>query len=455
MTFKAKKFEVDEDNIFENDKLGRKKDVENFSLLLRNISAPIVLSVNAPWGTGKTAFLKMLHAHIESTGSSAIYFSAWETDFASDPLLAFLGEMNEEVSKIINGNSRKQGAWNRAKQAGSYIVNKVPTALEAVPLVGGVAREVAGDIIDMYAKNKSEIETFKANIKSLLTDKEGENQKLYIFIDELDRCRPTYAIEFLERIKHILDIEGLVFVLAMDKEQLSHSVKAIYGDEFEAVKYLKRFIDIEYTLSEPEIDAFIDHLYAIFGFQEFFQARQSYQNLKDDEENLSAVLKFLARIKKYTLRDIEQLIARINLVIHATGENIYLFPELLAFLISTKDTHNDVYQEYLNPNSTPENIIAHLYSLVKDDERLDPNVYMVWFLEAFLIAAKLDNKGHTLSNHQAIRDNTDLDNKTRLYSKKVFELVEDMNRITRGRVNLKHFVDKIELIQNFNFPEEE
>jgi predicted KAP-like P-loop ATPase len=34
-----------------------------------------------------------------------------------------------------------------------------------------------------------------------------EGKPLIIFIDELDRCRPLYAIECLERIKHIFGIK--------------------------------------------------------------------------------------------------------------------------------------------------------------------------------------------------------------------------------------------------------
>ncbi|QDE47832.1 hypothetical protein EIN43_17235 [Enterobacter hormaechei] len=68
----------------------------------------------------------------------------------------------------------------------------------------------------------------------------------FIFIDELDRCRPNYAIDMLETIKHLFDINNVVFVIATDKEQLSHSICSVYGSGFDATRYLDRFL---YVLS--------------------------------------------------------------------------------------------------------------------------------------------------------------------------------------------------------------
>ena len=70
----------------------------------------------------------------------------------------------------------------------------------------------------------------------------------FILIDELDRCRPSYAVEMLETIKHIFDIPRVVFVLATDTEQLQHAVKVIYGSEFDAYTYLSRFFNRRFSM---------------------------------------------------------------------------------------------------------------------------------------------------------------------------------------------------------------
>ena len=75
MEFKSHKVIVDSENPFKNDKLNRQPHVNNFSTLLENISSPIVLSVNAPWGQGKTTFLEMLHTQLANRKHNSIYFS--------------------------------------------------------------------------------------------------------------------------------------------------------------------------------------------------------------------------------------------------------------------------------------------------------------------------------------------------------------------------------------------
>ena len=89
-----------------------------------------------------------------------------------------------------------------------------------------MSETIAQEVIDNYSKDKLVKDEFKKAIEELLSaidDKEKikEKQPFVIFIDELDRCRPLYAIELLERIKHIFGIDGLIFVLSIDKEQLA------------------------------------------------------------------------------------------------------------------------------------------------------------------------------------------------------------------------------------------
>ena len=469
MEFKARKVLIDPAKPYENDCLSRRGDVENLSLLLRNMTSPIVMSINAPWGHGKTTFLEMLYADLKLHNCKSVFFSAWETDFANDPLLAFLGEINNEINSLIVGNKEKNKAWHKAKKAGAHILKKGIPSLVKIGTAGIIDAEkiledeavklsesLSKDLIDEYSKNKGAILEFKENLKMVLTSASGESENLYIFVDELDRCRPTYAIELLERIKHLLDIEGLVFVLAMDKEQLSHSVKAIYGNEFESKGYLKRFVDIEYTLANSELDAFIDKLYKNFGFNHFFEKRKKYQAFQYDYAHLKNVFKLIAKAKRYSLREIEQLIARINLVIHSTNENTYIYPALLTFLIPTKDSNPKVYQDFINPSSTPEQSIDYLYSLVAEKERFES--FECALIEGFLLAAKSNhykaNLGDCLDRHKRNLDNEDCEEKLRGYSDMVVNIAKRPVEFGNS-VSLDSLISRIELSDKFKFGRDE
>ena len=76
----------------------------------------------------------------------------------------------------------------------------------------------------------------------------GNHKPLVVMIDELDRCRPSYAVELLETAKHLFDVDRIVFVLAVNREQLAHAVCALYGADFNAEGYLRRFFDEDFRL---------------------------------------------------------------------------------------------------------------------------------------------------------------------------------------------------------------
>lgn len=469
MEFKSHKIKVESENPFKNDRLNRQPHVENFTKLLENISSPIVLSVNAPWGQGKTTFLEMLHTSLKNNDQNSIYFSAWETDFASDPLQAFLGEINEKIEIIVNGDKEKSKAWETTKKAGSHILRKGIPALIKVGTAGvldaekiiedessKVMESLTKDFLAEYTKNKEAISQFKSGVSKVLSNEGKKPTRLFIFIDELDRCRPTYAIELLERIKHLLDIEGLVFILALDKIQLSHSVKAIYGSEFEAVGYLRRFIDIEYTLPESELDAFIDQLYISFGFNEFFNNRMKFNEFRYDKDNLKDTFKLLANAKKLSLREIEQLFAKINLVIQSTTENTYLYPSLLAFLIIAKEYHYDIYNDYIDKGDTPEKLISVLYDMIPQSKLLGSHSCVL--IESFLIGAKYndynDAVGNSLKRHQDIEGDESYSNEQKQYSASVVRISTSFNGI-RNSISLESLKKRIEMVEAFKFSSKE
>ncbi|MGY8899962.1 MAG: KAP family P-loop NTPase fold protein [Paraglaciecola sp.] len=465
MEFKSHKVIVDSENPFKNDKLNRQPHVNNFSTLLENISSPIVLSVNAPWGQGKTTFLEMLHTQLANRKHNSIYFSAWETDFASDPLQAFLGEINEKIETLIKGDKEKNKAWETTKKAGYHILKKgIPTLIkvgtggildaekiiedESSKMMEGLTK----DFLAEYTKNKEAISQFKSGVSKVLRNEGRDATRLFIFIDELDRCRPTYAIELLERIKHLLDIEGLVFVLAMDKVQLSHSVKGIYGAEFEAIGYLRRFIDIEYTLPESDLDTFIDQLYINFGFDDFFKKRMQYREFQHDIDHFKDTFKLLANAKKLSLREVEQLFAKINLVIQSTAENTYLYPALLAFLIISKEYHYDNYSDYINKGGDPEKLIRDLYNMIPQSQLL--NSHSCALVEGFLIAAKYDYYNNTIGNslkrHEDIGNDKSASKEQQQYSYKIVNIVNSFNG-ARNSISLDSLKQRIEMVESFQF----
>mgnify|MGYP000012546048 FL=1 len=101
------------------------------------------------------------------------------------------------------------------------------------------------NFLDEIRKHNDLETTIKSFFEEVLFEKAGQ---LIIFVDELDRCRPSYAVQLLERIEHYFINERITFVFSVNLEQLQHTIKNFYGNDFDACRYLDRFFDLRLSL---------------------------------------------------------------------------------------------------------------------------------------------------------------------------------------------------------------
>nr|WP_286675132.1 P-loop NTPase fold protein [Pseudomonas subflava] len=235
-----------------------------------------VLNVNSPWGSGKSFFLQRWCKAL-SQNHVCIYFNAWENDFAAEPLVVLVTSIEEQAADPLDiqgssaGRGLVKGTSELVKSAAPLIAKglfKKYLGCEMDQVFGEGAggdgadatSELVGRLIKEQAESKDNIQHFKDAVKNRLSQaavNQGKKSPAFIFIDELDRCRPTYAVELLERVKHFFEIEDCRFIVASDSEQLSHSICAIYGEKFQSQKYLRRFFDAEYRLDQVGLSLFI------------------------------------------------------------------------------------------------------------------------------------------------------------------------------------------------------
>lgn len=464
MKLKIRPIQIDINDPFKLDLLGRREEILNLSLLASNVNSPAVIAIDSRWGTGKTTFIKLWEQHLKLEKSPSLYFNAWETDFSDDPLVSFLGEMNEGLKNLIGTSKKTSEAWERTKAAGKHIAKRGIPALIRVGTAGVIDAEkiiedemikaagsLAGDALDSYLQQKDAISEFHKALGSFVKNSAGGKQ-LIIFVDELDRCRPNYAIELLERIKHLFNIEGLVFVLALDKEQLGHSIKAVYGSGIDSVGYLRRFIDFEYQLKKPDTSSYIESLLLSFQLDSFFSPRKQYSELQYDLEHLKNVFSMLASGLKLTLREIEQFLAAINIAARTAKEREYLFPALLVFLVISKHFKPDAYQRYVSDGGDESELIEYLYQIVPEKNRKDS--FECALVEGFLIAAKNDrlrkDDSPIFLKHKNTLQDEELEYEDRQYSETVVNVVNRPAGMGRG-INLKLIKDRIEWLSRFEF----
>ncbi|WP_159064930.1 KAP family P-loop NTPase fold protein [Thaumasiovibrio subtropicus] len=335
-----------------------------------------VLNLNSGWGTGKTYFLKRWEESIKKHHPT-VYIDAWKQDFSDDPLLTVVSSIIcqlkaqadkyadpfviEKADKAVRlfksvapaltkGIVKKLTGVKIDEIAESYNCdNETPNKVGDLGL-GEAAGKVVQSLLDDHHSKIAGAEAFKDAMESWIksvTNKEGINSPTFIFIDELDRCRPSYAIEMLEVIKHIFDIPLVIFVVATDTEQLQHAVKAIYGNNFDASMYLSRFFKRRCTLKEQSRYEFIknhfEHLSSL-SLDRFNTTvwPELVGNSEQCIEDLSRYISAIADVYQLPLRETEQLVDKLTAVIM----NCKLPKIDILFLTSLMILHDREYEYY-------------------------------------------------------------------------------------------------------------
>lgn len=380
MISKNKSLIINDADIFENDKLDRKDAIENLSHLIVSTKEAFTLSINADWGTGKTTFIKLWQTHLKIEHQvNSIYFSAWEDDFSKEPLISILGEINSYISdnfevgsttvqnfekvKEFSGKVLKRGLPAFIKGATSGLID-IETGYESA--LGAITEETTKELISKYSKDKEITQKFKDAIQTLLENMDA-SKPFVIFIDELDRCRPLYAIELLERVKHIFGIDGLIFVLSIDKKQLSESIKSQYGN-IDTNAYLKRFIDLEYNLINDNLDKFCRYLYSsVYELDKVLTSKQIKKEYREYDE--LAMLKFLTKSMNLSLREIEQVFIQINIVFKTINPRLFeIHFRVIVFFVILKLKDLQLYDDLVNSRKPIEEILASiLQNIIKDE----------------------------------------------------------------------------------------
>lgn len=349
-------------NIWQYDVLGRKEDAQYLqNYLVKRYSAKkeergFVLAINAEWGYGKSFMLERWKEQVLLEGHPAVFFDAWQNDFTEDPLLAFIAEfdagLKEYFKHIPPGDQVKKAAIAAVKRLWKPVLTVLACA--AAKHLAGIsavhAKELFSDdegdddhdrasnssgekvsdfkevkeklkkaidkALDEHNTIKKSIADFKEKLALLinaLVSVSGVQLPLIIFVDELDRCRPDYAIELLEGIKHLFGVPGVFFVIATNIQQLGESVKAVYGAGFDGQRYLKRFFDLQYSLREPSNKQFATFLVRemvqpeihnlVYGLEQSIAPTGDAVVSATAEEVLSFVLQKHADVFELGLRD--------------------------------------------------------------------------------------------------------------------------------------------------------
>jgi hypothetical protein len=353
LRYRPPEIDVDPSKPFEKDKLGRQPFVVATVGLIKAIREPFVIALNAPWGNGKTTTLRLLEPALTQEGVTSLTFNAWELDDTADPLVPLVATLHDRLL-ALKGYGRVDGdKVARWKKAGSAIAKRGVIAAVKVATAGvldlgaaaeGMAKvasdavakageDLAEDLVDAFKRQREAAESFRRLLNELIaylraTAEDGADPPpLVLIIDELDRCRPTFAVAMLERIKHFFSVPGLVFILAVDLKQLNASTRKVYGHTLDATEYLRRFVDLELALPPAPVGPMVDAMLSACGADGFFAGRSK------DRRWVVEVMSVLSRHFELSLRVVERMVTRVMLVVRQTPTNHYMDPILTVFMI--------------------------------------------------------------------------------------------------------------------------
>ncbi len=355
------------------DLLDRYVEIQNLSPMLLNAETPLVFSIDATWGGGKTTFIKLWQSYLKhgknnSNSYKSLYFNAWESDFCEDPLLPLLSALETQwIGK--EGKRFKKAAWKKAKGLALKMIKPAITAVakhytfdllnadkEYEKVTADFAADGAGKLLDEFTSQQASLEKFKESLQEVLTGLPAYQQNLIIFVDELDRCKPTYAIEVLERIKHLFNVGRVIFVLAVNRAELSNAIQGVYGSNFDGSAYLKRFIDLEYTLQIPTRKKYITLKMRGSGIEDSFQ-----QKLQKPIDHVTDTIRFLSDRFKYSLRDIDQLLTRLKLILTAMDYFDKNDADLIIVLLFLRENKREMYELFVENKVNPNLVIEYLF----------------------------------------------------------------------------------------------
>lgn len=363
---------------FSDDKLERKVVAENFKNILLNTDLN-VFSLVAPWGGGKTYFIQNLIRIMEEDSINILY-NAWESDFYDSPLIPLLVELLAKI-ETYNKKDKLTEDINWSKTFAEKICKS--TTFQAGINISVINCSANFDpnvkMLDSeYMQLKTEIKTFRDKLQNI---QKKLKKKIIIFIDELDRCHPMYTIKTLEVIKHFFGIKDIVFVLAVDKLQIENSVRTIYGinkntenenleNKNPANGYLRKFIDVEFRLPEPNTETLIQfHLQKIWDKIDFFVENNRYYNYRlqrridsfgfarnmdivKEQQYLSSLINLAISIFDFSIRDIEKMFVRLGILLDSLKQtDVLLIEPCIIFSILSLQNSQE-YNDYINRAKT-------------------------------------------------------------------------------------------------------
>lgn len=373
----CKDIEIDivEGDAFRNDKLGRKIFADNLTKIADSFSKTgAVIAIDGEWGAGKTTFVNMWKQQLLDMDYKAIYFNAWECDFQDDPFIAIMSELSNVFNKTNSEGDELISIGTRIipRVAGEFIKGLIKNYIGFNTEVLDVAIEETAEqckkLITDYQEQKDTIIDFRKRLSEFVAS-ESNGNPLIFFIDELDRCNPHFAVKLLERVKHIFEVPNIIFVLSLNINQLQYAIQGFYGSSnINGREYLRRFIDIEFTLPAPNMESYSEFLYEQYGLNSYFDnnERKNDNNLAPESQIFKQITNDVLSASNLSLRQVNKLFAYMRLSLCTFSKRSHFSSSMFFILCYLKLFYSNIYTKIKDGDYSLQELFNTLINVLPD-----------------------------------------------------------------------------------------
>lgn len=359
----------------ENDLFGRRPLAKGLQNLVAKVTDPMVLAIDGAWGSGKSTFLQRWAAGLRRSGFPVIYFDAFAKDYVEDAFTALAAEIVALVEAHGKQNTKEAKSFvKNAKAAGRIVGRSALRAaskgvtiglLDGVDLSDEIIKTIAdqaeslvdkslGGAITKQKEQETAPEAFTTALSALPTIlirelppgesiPDSESRPLIFIIDELDRCRPSFSLQLLERIKHFFAVPGIHFVLGTHVGQLANSVQAAYGAQLDGHSYLQKFIHFTVTLNDEPPMGQARNLIKYIN-----QLAKSLSITNADRGYVEEAIEFISAIgdaQGISFRQAERIMTHLALSTAFSSRQAYREATIVSGLCMLKVLYTHIYHE--------------------------------------------------------------------------------------------------------------
>ena len=343
------------------DKLGMEAYADALTAFISEAEAPLTIALQGEWGSGKTSLMNALHSSlVEKSGAPflGVWINTWQYALMANPeeaiqsiLLGIIGQL----APAATTSAEARGAlFRKLARVGGGVVSDIVKKCSGVDFEKNL--KALSDAGAVPAKSGVEElkEELSSNVKKSLAAAPGDKRGFLFFIDDLDRIDPPVAVQILELLKNIFDLDHCIFVLAIDYGVVVKGLKPKFGamtpeNEREFRSFFDKIIQLPFSMpvGSYKIDGFLMSSLADIGYLDGAE--------KDDKSLCEALTSYALDSVGTNPRSLKRLINYLSLIRLLIGKtetqeddaDLKKWKDILFALVSLQIQYPKVYDALL------------------------------------------------------------------------------------------------------------